>query len=99
MLEGAAVRATLVTVGIGEADANSEKAAVALGRVEAQVLVGARGRDAASGGALDEPPLEEVRLVHVLDRVPLLAHRDRERRQSDRTTVELLHDRPEDLPV
>ena len=57
------------------------------------------GDDAAARRALQEPELEEVRLVDVLDRVGLLAERDRERREADRAAPELGGDRVEQLPV
>ena len=49
--------------------------------------------------ALQEAELEQVRLVHVLDRVGLLAERDRERREPDRAAAELVRDRPQELAV
>src|SRR5262249_26278849 len=55
--------------------------------------------DAAAWRALDEPQLEQVRLVDVLDRVRLLAESDRQRRQADRTAAELADDRLEQGPV
>ncbi len=58
-----------------------------------------RGRGPAASGALDQPLLQQVGLVHVLDRVLLLADRDRERREPDGPTVELDADRPQDLAV
>ena len=50
-------------------------------------------------GPLEEPELQEVRLVDILDRVGLLAERDRERREPDGTAAELRRDRVEQLPV
>src|SRR3990172_7918924 len=50
-------------------------------------------------GPLEKSLLDEERLVHVLDRVPLLAHRRRDRFHADGAAVELLEDDPEDLPV
>ena len=52
-------------------------------RLEAQVLVGARRRGAPARRALDQPALQQVGLVDVLDRVGLLADADRERREAD----------------
>ena len=43
--------------------------------------------------------LQQVGLVDVLDRVVLLADRDRERREADRAAGELLADRAQDLAV
>ncbi len=50
-------------------------------------------------GALDEPELEKVRLVDVLDRVRLLAEGHGERGEADRPTVETLDNRPQELTV
>src|SRR6185295_3625447 len=77
----------------------SEKRPNALRRRQAQVLIRAGGGDAAAGGALDQPPLQEVGLVDVLDRVLLLADGDRQSGKADRAAVELLDDRAEDLAV
>ena len=49
--------------------------------------------------ALDEPELEQVRLVDVLDRLGLLAQRDRERREPDRAASEALDDRAQERAV
>ena len=69
------------------------------GRLQAEVREGAlRGRPPARR-ALDQAALEQVGLVDVLDRVLLLAHRDRERREPDRAAAELLADRAQDLAV
>src|SRR5919202_1791330 len=48
---------------------------------------------------LDEPELEQVRLVDVLDRVGLLAERHGKGRQPDRSALELLGDRAEERAV
>src|SRR6266550_2970826 len=58
-----------------------------------------RGDRAAAGRPLDEAELQEVRLVHVLDRVRLLAERRREGAEPDRATAVLLRDRPQELAV
>ena len=50
------------------------------------------GDDASARRALQESELEQVRLVDVLDRLRLLAERDRERREADRAAAELLDD-------
>src|SRR6185312_16591371 len=68
-------------------------------RTQAEVRERRRGRGAPAGGALDQPLLEQVGLIDVLDRVLLLPHRDRERRETDRPAVELRADRAEDLAV
>ena len=57
------------------------------------------GGRAAARGALDQPALQQVRLVDVLDRVLLLAHGHRERREPHRAAAELLADRAQDLTV
>ena len=48
---------------------------------------------------LDEPELEQVRLVDVLDRVGLLAERDGQRREADRPAAELVRDRPQEVAI
>src|SRR4051794_9495905 len=67
--------------------------------LEAQVGEGVGRRDAAAGGSLEQAALEEVGLVDVLDRVLLLPHRDRERREADGSAAELLAHGAEDLSV
>src|SRR5205085_7204544 len=52
---------------------------------------------AAPRRALDEPELEQIGLVDVLDRLLFLAERRRKRRESHRSAVELLHDRAQQL--
>ena len=47
------------------------------------MLVGALGENAAPGGPLQEALLEEIGLEHILDRVLLLADRDRQRGEAD----------------
>ncbi len=54
------------------------------GALEPQMLVGAGGRCAASRRAPQQPALQQVGLVDVLDRVGLLADRDGECRQARR---------------
>ena len=49
--------------------------------------------------ALQEAMLHEERLVHLLDRVRVLADRRADRVQSDRAAVELLDDRLENARV
>ena len=63
------------------------------------MLVGGRHGDAAAGRAGEQALLDEERLVHVLDRLGLLADADRQRRQPDRAAAELLAERAEDRPV
>src|SRR5207237_3659801 len=55
--------------------------------------------DAAARGALQEAELQQVRLVDVLDRVGLLAERNRERGEADRPAAELVQDRAEQVAV
>ena len=57
------------------------------------------GRGAPARGALDQPALEQIRLVDVLDRVLLLADGDGQGREAHRTAAELLADRAQDLAV
>src|SRR6266511_831137 len=57
------------------------------------------GDNTSARRALDEPELQQVRLVDVLDRVRLLAESDGERRQSDRTAAEAFDNRTQQLAV
>src|SRR5918994_3073212 len=59
-----------------------------LGR-DPEVPVGTLGRDAAPRRALEEPELEQVGLDDVFDRVGLLPHGRRQRREPDRPSAEL----------
>ena len=60
----------------------------------------ARTAEAASWTkALKESPLEQVRLIDVLDRVLFLPDRDRKRREADGAAAELLADGAQDLTV
>src|SRR5436190_2097106 len=70
-----------------------------LGRRQTEVPPRVRGGAPATWCALQEPALEEVRLVDVLDRVRLLLHGDRECGEADRAAAELAADRAEDLAV
>src|ERR1700760_4000406 len=67
--------------------------------LQPEVLVGPPGRGATARRALDQAALQQVGLVHVLDRVLLLPDRHRERRQTDRTATELVADRVQDLTI
>ena len=69
------------------------------GLVDAQVLAPESGDHPAARRSLEEPELEEVRLVDVLDGVALLAERDRERRETDRAAAELVEHGVEELAV
>src|SRR6266850_673377 len=53
----------------------SEQAGLAARQVAAEVFVGAGGGDAAAGGAVDQPELHQIRLVHLFDGVFFLAER------------------------
>ena len=70
-----------------------------LGCSEPEVLVGGGHRDPPAWGAGDHALLDQERLVHVFDRVGLLADADRDRGQPDRAAVELLAHRRQDRPV
>ena len=65
----------------------------------ADVLPPELGDDAAPRRALQEAELEKVRLVHVLDRVRLLAERDGERRETHGPAAELEEHRLEKIAV
>src|SRR5438552_13148852 len=67
----------------------------ALGR-HAKVPVGPFGGHPAPGGPLQEPQLQQVGLVDVLDGLGLLADARRERRQADRPALELADQREQD---
>src|SRR5512141_1857127 len=77
----------------------SEKARRLRGRLEPEVAVGALGRAASAGRALEQAALEQIGLVDVLDRVRLLRHGDRERRKADGPAAEVGADGGEDLAV
>src|SRR5581483_9742349 len=66
-------------------------------RRRADVRAAERGDRPPARRALDVAQLQQVRLVDVLDRLLLLAERRRERRQPDRTAVELHRDRAQEL--
>ncbi len=70
-----------------------------VGGSQAQVGERRGGRHPPARRALDQAQLEQIGLVDVLDRVLLLADRDRERREPDRAAAELLADRAQDLAV
>ena len=57
------------------------------------------GDHATARRALDEPELQEVGLVDVLDRVRLLAERRSERVEPDRAAAVLLRNRPQQLAI
>jgi hypothetical protein len=63
------------------------------------MTVGMHGRDAPARGPLEHAELQQVGLVDVLDRVALLAHRDRQRREPHGPARELLADHAQDLAV
>src|SRR4051812_20450968 len=66
---------------------------------QTEVLPGRGQRDAAARRAHEQTLLDEERLVHVLDRLGLLAHADGQRREADRTATELLAQGAEDGAV
>ena len=66
---------------------------------QAEVLARRRRRHPAARRAHEQALLDEERLVHVLDRLGLLADADGQRRQPDRAAAELLAQRGEDGPV
>jgi len=63
------------------------------------MLVGQPRDDAAARGPFQHAALQQIGFVDILDGVPFLAHRHRQRTQTDRAAVELLDDQPQDLPV
>src|SRR6476660_376677 len=65
-------------------------------RQDPEMSVRLRGGDAASGGALQKPGLQEVGLVQIFERALVLAERGRDRVDPDRSPVALLDDRGED---
>src|ERR1700749_2068513 len=69
------------------------------GALQAEVREGRGGRRAPAPRALDQPFLQQVGLVDVLDRVLLLADGDRERREPNWAALELDADRAQDLAV
>src|SRR5207248_8003567 len=76
-----------------------EASRVLRGALDAHVLERGRCGHAAAGRSLEEALLKQVRLVHVLDGVGLLAHRHRQRGEPHRAALELLADRAEDVAV
>src|SRR5207249_2257602 len=68
-------------------------------RPASEVRVGEGGRHPALRGADEEPLLDEEGLVDVLDRVPLLPDRGRERVEADRPAGELVDDGEEQRAV
>src|SRR2546428_13840936 len=70
-----------------------EQARLALRRLHVEVLVGEVGRHPAAGGPRHEPDLDQVRLMHVLDRLGLLRQRYRYGVEPDRAALELLDER------
>src|SRR5687767_10428763 len=76
-----------------------EQRPLSAGRQYPEVPVRLRRRHAAPRRALEEPGLDQVRLVEVLERSPVLAERSRDGVDPDGTAAELLDDRREDPPV
>ena len=56
-------------------------------------------RDTAARRAIEEPDLDQERLVNVLERVPFFAHGCREAGDTDRAAAELLDDRAQQPPI
>ena len=78
-----------------QAREGSEQGALGrLGAVHPEMGIGPLGGDATSRGALQEPRLEEERLVGVLDGLGLFADGDGQRGQPDRAATE-----PSSLPT
>src|SRR6059058_6252146 len=68
-------------------------------RLEPQVRERGGGGRAPARGALDQSLGQQEGLVHVLERVGLLPHGDRQRREADWSAVELLAERAQDLAI
>src|SRR5439155_17149622 len=66
---------------------------------QAQVLQGLVGDAPAARGAVEEADLHQIRLVQLLDRIPLLSERGRDGVYSHRPAFELLLDGQENLAV
>jgi hypothetical protein len=76
-----------------------EELAVAPRGRDAEMPVGRRGGDPAARSPLEEPGLEEIRLVEVLERSAVLAEGSGDRADADRAAAELLDDRRENPAV
>src|SRR5262245_14016156 len=68
-------------------------------RLQPEVLVGPPRRCPPPWRPLQQPLLQQIRLIDVLEGVGLLVDRDGQRRQPDRAAGELPADRAEDLAV
>ncbi len=64
-------------------DSGVNRFGTTVARRQVQVGVGARGRHAAAGRALEQTGLEQERLVDLLDRLRLLRHRHRQGVEAD----------------
>src|SRR5437762_13906170 len=69
------------------------------GHARSEVAVRPLSGDAPSRRPLEEPQLQEEGLDDILDRVGLLPHRGRKRREPHRPPAELLHDAAKDRVV
>src|SRR5436853_1175648 len=69
------------------------------GRRIPHVLVGAAGGDPAAGRALEEALLDEVGLVEVFERPPVLTHGDGQRLDAGRAAVVVLDEGAQDLAI
>src|ERR1043165_668176 len=76
-----------------------QRCARALRHLQAEMLVGVTGGDAAARGAHHEALLNQIGLDHVLDRAALLAERRRETFDADRAAIEFLDDRQQELAI
>src|SRR5262245_51453544 len=76
-----------------------QRRARALRHFQAEMLVSVAGGDAAARGAHDEALLDEIGLDDVLDGAALLAERRCQALDADRTAVELLDDRQQELAI
>src|SRR5437868_5152260 len=72
---------------------------VALDGRQPEVLVGLCRGHAASRRPVEEPDLDQERLVDILERVPLLAHRRGKAAHANRPPVEFIDDRAEQAPI
>src|SRR5687768_2950614 len=68
-------------------------------RCQAEILVGAGGRDTAARSAIEEPRLNEEGLVDILDGVLLLVNRRGQAVHANRTAVELVDDRAQQVAI
>src|SRR5437870_1539602 len=77
----------------------SEKRSLFPGREDPEMSIRLRGGDPAPTRALEESGLEEIRLIPVFERSPVLADRGDDRVDAHRPAAELLDDGREEPPV